>query len=180
MPRHILTQLFVLLVVACNIRLIRLWMGSAASIARPCGSLVVSSHRHWHLQYRVKGQHQMVVLVNGDNCWPEGMLGESDMISQVLAHSDELLAGKKLIVRHIGMGWKIASGDVETDELYTCPTDAMRFIVHRALRRMSKVLPGSAWTRDGIYYQVHLSNVQTFKSFCQSQMSDGQWHFNSV
>eukprot|EP00931_Biecheleriopsis_adriatica_P104747 TRINITY_DN79387_c0_g1_i1.p1 TRINITY_DN79387_c0_g1~~TRINITY_DN79387_c0_g1_i1.p1 ORF type:complete len:664 (+),score=139.71 TRINITY_DN79387_c0_g1_i1:157-2148(+) len=84
------------------------------------------------------------------------------VIEQVLLQRPQLEAGKRVIV---SFPESLAQMRNQSDQKDSCP---MRATANRALRHMSRRLPGSCWTvdLDKQEMQVHLADVARFSRFC--------------
>eukprot|EP00930_Biecheleria_cincta_P065124 TRINITY_DN5080_c0_g1_i1.p1 TRINITY_DN5080_c0_g1~~TRINITY_DN5080_c0_g1_i1.p1 ORF type:complete len:485 (+),score=91.40 TRINITY_DN5080_c0_g1_i1:185-1639(+) len=87
------------------------------------------------------------------------------IMEQVLVRRPELEAGKKVVVPFSEWLQDLPELDQQSRLAGVCPT---RATVNRALRQMSKRLPGCAWTVDleKSEIQVHLADVGRFSAFC--------------
>ncbi|CAE8620251.1 unnamed protein product, partial [Polarella glacialis] len=97
-----------------------------------------------------------------------------EIVERVLEKRPELEAGKKI---HVSLAeWMVdvpaplpkGSSRNSIHQKDVCPS---RALVNRALRHMSRLLPGIAWTVDleTQEVQVHLADVGRFSAFCDGR-----------
>ncbi|CAK0788958.1 unnamed protein product, partial [Prorocentrum cordatum] len=101
-----------------------------------------------------------------------------EIVRQVLCDAASLQAGRRIVIQ----GSKFLSGGATSEDasagtdsargiLGPLPLDQQRTMMNRALRHMSRILPGCAWTLDnqGLDAQVHLADMAQFKAFCKER-----------
>mmetsp|Transcript_46109 Transcript_46109/g.137823 ORF Transcript_46109/g.137823 Transcript_46109/m.137823 type:complete len:175 (-) Transcript_46109:47-571(-) len=95
-----------------------------------------------------------------------------DAVQQVLQHREELEAGKKVILECTDALPELlpaGSGTTEAGLGDSAQNPARKALLNRALRRMSRLLPGCTWTVDHEHaqVQVHLGDMRRFQDFCK-------------